>query len=471
MRQALANATSRPSRPGCVAILVASLLLALLSHPLIHGDGVAYLVALDSYAVDGDLDLSNQVAQFAPAIAYPFALSVVTGTPVSPFPFGSAGLLAPLYRIGGWLEPRVPALRAYPEHFTPIQGRSLAYSLVVVLGAHLYALASVALSYRAARRVAPGWAAGLAAVCCLAGTPLLYYATVEAMDAHVYGTFAIALALWLAARRCPGDREPAGAARASYPWPAALAIGLSLGLATLVRWQLLLYALPIGAAVVWQSAAGGRQAARTALAFAAGVGVYGGACALYFWRFFGAPLIVPNTVISGQPFIGAPLRYLPQVLLARHNGWLSWSPIAGLGLAGLASIAWSRQGAWRGLALAGLAGVALQLALNASLDDWYGGWAFGQRRMSEAYPLLVVGLAWLLARDRRRLVAGAALLCALYGALLLLAQLYYTHTAGHPEGGGIAEVSRWLLSGPHGPTLAEIFRDRYGPWAWARPER
>ena len=137
----------------------------------------------------------------------------------------------------------------------------------------------------------------------------------------------------------------------------------------------------------------------------------------------------------------------------------------------LVGLAWSRQGAWRALALAGLAGVALQLALNASLDDWYGGWAFGQRRMTEAYPLLVVGLAWLLARDRRRLVAGAALLCALYGALLLVAQLYYTHTAGHPEGGGIAEVSRWLVSGPHGPTLAEIFRDRYGPWAWARPER
>jgi hypothetical protein len=91
--------------------------------------------------------------------------------------------------------------------------------------------------------------------------------------------------------------------------------------------------------------------------------------------------------------------------------------------------------------------------------------------MAEAYPLLVVGAAWLIGRSRwRRLLAGAALLGALYGAFLLAAHLYYTHTSGHPEGGGIAEESGWLLTSPHGPTFLAVFRDRYGPWAWPRPE-
>jgi hypothetical protein len=76
------------------------------------------------------------------------------------------------------------------------------------------------------------------------------------------------------------------------------------------------------------------------------------------------------------------------------------------------------------LALAGLAGIALQLALNASLDDWYAGWAFGQRRMAEAYTLLVVGSAWLIGRGRwKPLRIGAMLFCALYGVVLLTAHL------------------------------------------------
>ncbi len=496
------TASRRRSRPGVVALLTGSLLLLLLSHPLIHGDGVSYLIYLDSIAGDLDLDLSNQVAAFAPAIVYPYATSPVTGTPVTPFPFGSAYLLAPFYWLGRALESAIPVLNANTEHFTKIQGQPLAYALAAMLGAHLFMLATAGLAFCAARRLAPGWAAGLAAVCCLAGTPLLYYATVEPLDAHVYGAFALALGLWLATRGL-ANRQDAQSVRIERPsgeWPTALALGLALGLAVLVRWQLLLYALPIGAATVWQAARphpntatpptsyerrsstgaddrspiGDRSIARTigvGLAFATGLGLYCGLCALYFWRFFGAALIVPNDVITGRPFVSAPLRYLPQVLFWWHNGWFSWSPVAVLGLAGLAGIAIVCRGSWRAIALAGLSGIALELALNASIDDWYAGWSFGQRRMAEAYPLLVVGAAWLIGRSRfQRLLAGAALLCALYGAFLLAAHLYYTHTSGHPEGGGIVDETSWLLTSPHGPTFLAVFRDRYGPWAWPRPE-
>jgi hypothetical protein len=475
----------RRPRPAIVTLLVAALLLLVFSHPLIHGDGVSYLVYLDSIGRDGDLDLTNQVELFAPAIAYPYATSQYTGTPVTPFPFGSAYLLAPFYWLGRAGEPAIPALHGNAEHFVAIQGLPLAYSLAATLGSLAYALAAVGLACATARRLAPGWAAGLSAVACLAGTPLLYYAAIEPLDAHVYGAFALSLAIWLAGhdflnRQGAQDANPPKVSWRPGGWPNALAIGLALGLAVLVRWQLLLYALPIGAALVWQAgqvrADTGRHIGRplgravgVSLAFAAGLGIYCGVCMLYFWRFFGAPLIVPNDAITGKSFVGAPLRYLPQVLFARHNGWLSWSPIAALGLAGLLGIAAASRGWRRALALAGLAGIALELALNASTDDWYGGWSFGQRRMAEAYPLLVLGAAWLLGRWRGW-AAGAVLLCALFGLFLLVAHLYYTHTSGHPEGAGIAEVARWLLTGPHGPTPIEVFRDRYGPWAWARPE-
>jgi hypothetical protein len=502
------------SRAGLLALLVSALLLLLFSHPLVHGDGVSYLVYLDSVAGDGDLDLSNQAERFEPAIVYPYSLSPTTGTPVTPFPFGLAYLLAPFYWLARALEPLLPALRAHPEHFTTIQGLSLAYSLMAVLGALLYALATVWLSFRAASRVAPGWAAGLAALACLAGTPQLYYATIEPLTAHLYGAFALALALWLAGRGrrwTIDDRRWNGDANrllsAVYRpgiwldrnWLTSLAVGLALGLSVLVRWQLLLYALPIGVALTlpihggapsdtegrtipaslgapsWTPKRGFRRQVRQlsviGLAFAVGLGLYCAACALYFWRFFGRPLVVPNDVITGQVFVGEPLRYLPQVLFWNHNGWLSWSPIAVLGLAGLLGIAWRGAGLWRWLALASLVGITLEVAINASTADWYAGWSFGQRRMAEAYPLLVVGVAWLLGRARgRRLAVAATSLCAAYSVLLLVAHLYYTHTSGHPEGGGVGEVLGWLLSGPHGPSVAEVFRDRYGPWAWDKPE-
>jgi hypothetical protein len=249
-------ASRRRSCPGTVALLTGSLLLLLLSHRLIHGDGVSYLIYLDSIAGDLDLDLSNQVAAFAPAIVYPYATSPVTGTPVTPFPFGSAYLLAPFYWLGRALESAVPGLNANTGHFTKIQGRPLVYALAAMLGAHVYMLATAGLAFCTARRLAPGWAAGLAAVCCLAGTPLIYYATVEPLDTHVYGAFALALGLWLATRgpANPQDVQRAWNRRPSGEWPTALALGLALGLAVLVRWQLLLYALPIGAATVWQAA-------------------------------------------------------------------------------------------------------------------------------------------------------------------------------------------------------------------------
>ena len=309
-------------RPGVIAVLAAALLLLLVSHPLVHGDGISYFIYLDSIAGDHDLDLTNQTVRFRLAIIYPLSRSPVSGMPVTAFPFGSAYLLAPFYWLGGALEPAVPQLRMHAAYFAARQGRSLAFSVTAALGALLYTLAAVWLAYRAARSVAPDWAAALAAVACLAGTPLLYYATVESLDAHAYGAFLVALALWLATRGVGSATPLFQRTPASFNAGRTLAVGLVLGMATLVRWQLLLYALPTGAALLWRGASAPPRlrALAPVAAFAIGVGLFAGLCAVYFWRFFGAPFVIPNEAVSGQAFVGTPLRVLPQVLLDRTNG-------------------------------------------------------------------------------------------------------------------------------------------------------
>src|SRR6185295_7405572 len=143
-------------------------------------------------------------------------------------------------------------------------------------------------------------------------------------------------------------------------------------------------------------------------------------------------------VQSGQEFVGAPLRFLPNILFDAQKGWLTWSPVAGLGLAGLIALARSRPGIWRVIALISLAGIGRELALNSSLHDWFGGWAFGQRRMTEAYAPLVLGMAWLMSGCGRRssLAWDRTLVAALFSFPLFIGHLYYPHTnTANPAGG------------------------------------
>src|SRR3712207_3105080 len=179
---------------GMTAVLAALLLVLLFSHPLVHGDGLAYFAYLDSIAGDGDLDLGNQAARFGSANLYQIFAHPATGELVTSFPFGSAFLLAPFHWMAQVFEPLAPPLQAQRDYFLARQGLPLAYSLAASLGALCYCVAAVWLAYRAARRIAPGWASAAAALSCLAGSPLLYYATVEPMATLAYGAFLLALA-------------------------------------------------------------------------------------------------------------------------------------------------------------------------------------------------------------------------------------------------------------------------------------
>ncbi len=464
---------TRPShRRGLSLVLATILLLLLFSHPLIHGDGLAYFMYLDTIAGDGDLDLSNQALRFGHVNQYQLFTHPATGELVTAFPFGSAYLLAPFYWLGRAIEPSIPAVQAHREYFRARQGVSLAFSLTGSFGALCYAVAAVWLAYLSARRLTSDSAAAMAALACLIGTPLLFYATIEPLDSHVYGAMLIACALWLATRSIPPNMAVLPLA---FTPIRAFALGLVLGMATLVRWQLVLYAAPVGVALLGWSVTrpSGRQIVNAAIAFTIGVGVFVGLCASYFWRYFGSAFFIPTEAQSGQHFIGPFLHFLPQVLFDGERGWLTWSPIAALGLVGLLALLRTSQPAWRLVGVACLAGIGLELALNASLYDWSGGWAFGQRRMTEAYAPLVLGTAWLMHTRRwpHSIICATALLATLFSTTLFAGHLYYTHTnTEHPEGGNIVAVVSWLVTQPHGPPLWDVFRDRYGPWAWAKPE-
>lgn len=435
--------------PGARATLAAGLALTLLvfaslvllDRPLVRGDGLAYYMWLEPVAVNFSFDLSPAAEKFAAVNEYQIFRSP-TGAPASAFPFGPAVLLAPWYRLALLL----PDAQAVDHaHYARYQGDLFIRSLLVLLGTNFYALLAALLSFKAALAVtrAP-WASAVAAFALFWGTPLIYYSTVEGYMAHAVGAFLIALALWLYTR-------------ARVPW---LLVGLTLSLAVLVRWQMALLALPIGVHLLWRHQHGPL--------LRVGVGLLSLAWLVpASWQaMFGQPFVVPAAIQNSRPFLGLPVHAL-DVLFAWQGGLFPWAPLTLLATAGL-FLLWRRD---RRLAGVALSAFALQVLINGAVSDWFGGWTYGMRRLSELYPFFVVGLAIVLARGgRARLpVWGLASALLAFSLVLLLAHLtYINYVAGHgstlPE-----ELSRWFGTLDNPRLTLQVMKEHYGPWAWVRP--
>jgi hypothetical protein len=433
--------------------------LLVFDRPLVVGDGIAYLIWLDSVALDGDLDLENQAAKFAAVNTYHIYLNERSGRWASAFPLGVALLLAPFYRIGAWLD-NMPYLRVNDAHFVGIQAVPLAYSLSTMVGANLYALLTVGLGYGVARRFTGPWLAGLAAVAVYLGTPLLFYSTVEPLNSHLAGAFAATLFvfLWLRER----DRTADGTASAVLPW---LAIGLVAGLAALSRWQVALLALPVGAELLL------RRRWLQVVVMAAGFALLAWIIPYSWWRMFGSTWVVPAAARDGSTFLFAPVHTW-RVLTSPIAGLFPWSPIALLALLGLIPL-WQRG---RSLALVAMAMFVLEALVSGSVRDWWAGSGFGMRRMAELYPIYAMMLAALLGatavgpRWFYGLALAATLACALYGVALLVAHLNYvwTNPWGLARDTPLKEL-RYAFSREHWPLTWPVIKDHVGPWAWKKP--
>jgi hypothetical protein len=419
------------------------------------------------------MDLENQAQSFSALNTYQVTWNEETGRWATVFPYGSALLLAPAYWAAR-LTDRLGWLQVNPEYFVGLQGRPFPYSLFVMLLVNLYALAAVALAYRCARFFVSPVPAAASALFLFLGTPALYYATVEPFMVHVPATLMATLAFYLLLR---------GRQEGQSDWW-ALAAGLAGGVATLVRWQMSLLVCALALCLPL------RRRWRATLLFAGGFWAVAWHV-LYTWGWmFGRPLFI-SAAQSG--FIKMPVGVL-NVLFSDERGLFIWSPLALLGLVGWGLLARQHKGLALGVGVA----FVLQALLNGSVADWWGGWSFGMRRMTELYPILVVGLAVLLnsKRPERRpsrfclpsvwskekarpqskgaWVAGPlwalAVLFLCFSLLLLLSHLNFINTVqDRPQGDrATTEIQHQLVQSNFHITW-QVFLQHYGPWAWRRP--
>jgi hypothetical protein len=397
------------SRPGYGYAYLA-LLLALI--PILHfrgyrlrGDGLWYYSFAHSLAFDLDIDLTNQYRSLG--IDHQRGSQPVreTALPRFTYPVGAPILWVPFVELGHLGA----ALRNAHGLPTRYDGFSDPYFHAVALGNLLYGFLGFLALDRLLRKWFPPWTSFLAAVGVGLGSFLAFYLTYHAIYTHAltFLLIAVFVELWTREEKTARDYG---------------ALGLVLGIATLVRWQNAVF----GILPALDLMAGLR---RREWRFA---GASAGACFTAF--FLGVlPQLLSWKAIFDRFYIGVPLGpdyvrwddpFLSEILFSSRHGLFSWSPIllaAALGLAGFV-----RANPRRGIPLAVVA--LLVWYVNATVADWWGGGSYGARRFDSALPILALGLGAAIAfaaeivRRYPRAVTACAVAAAIAANALLMEQ-------------------------------------------------
>ncbi len=346
-------------------------------------DGPLLYMQVRSLVIDHDLDYTNEFAEFVPERFQHWAeearrLGRPPDPPVEP---GPALLWMPFFVLAHGLvllaRLRGSALLA--------DGYGVPYVNAVCLGSLVWAFVGVMLTARLCRR----WFSPMLAATCTAGAwlamPLLWYSVFEPTMPHGTATAAVALFLWqwLRVRDQPECR---------LRWLAlAFAGGL---LVSMERYDAYFFVGPAltALALFWNRRRALDRATLRRLLGTAGV------LAVVF-LIATLPLLVTNlssrhqSVIAETNLLGFTFRnwahpYLAEVLFSSRHGLFSWTPVAYLGVVGLALFGRRepRLAAALGLTL------AFGLYLFAASWGWDGAWSFGSRRFTEAFPVFVLGL-------------------------------------------------------------------------------
>ena len=356
----------------------------LFNVPMIRSDGLGYFVWLDSIVQDRNLNLENQFIQYSPINGYQMYRDRVTQQIVTPFAFGSAilwlvpyslflrmGALLPLETWFHFLLLRIIPIPNY-DCVGPIR------SLAITFSTNLLALGAVYLAIDIIRR-RMSLATGVTAALSVAfGTPFMYYASIEPSMSHVPGAFIMTVIFWLF-HRFDLDKD---VNQHPFIWAA---LGLATGLATLVRWQLVLVAIPLALLLLY------RKNWLSLSLFIIGISLLTWSVPAVWYRLYNRFITVPAEHVHRNPFVVGP-KYLLETWFSARAGLFVWSPVLLLSFLGILNF----PGTEYTSLLFGLSVFILQSLVNASVSDWSGGWAFGMRRLTELYPFYVIALAWFL---------------------------------------------------------------------------
>ena len=400
-------------RPGEVAVLalIGFLFLAhviglavadrsITNGQIIAGDGLFYYEYLPSLILDGDLNFENQRAAARKlGVPYDFDTGQLaktrTGLLGNPYPIGWALLTSPFFVIGHALALALAAVGVAVR----LDGYSLIDQFVTNLGAVIYGLSGIYLCYRSLREFFDEAISGAAVVAFVLCSNLPYYVVVHASLSHAVSFFCMA---WSTFAFIKLVRNEGGFAL----------FGVAAGLTFLSRSQVAPVIGLFFLALLWQRP---KEFGRLV-----GSAVICGAIAtiqLLVWKtIYGSFITVPY----GDNFLQPLDPHLLGVLFSLKHGFITWTPFVAVGIIGLVFGAIGAN--YRLIHITFLLGFASEVYINSIAVDWWGGNSFGYRRLIEVYPLLMFGLAWLMAISWPSFVTLTvlAIFCAAFNALFFV---------------------------------------------------
>ena len=370
-------------------------------------DGYGYYVWLRSALVDGDWDFDNDYAIYHRKYPGPaWKARTPIGRQPNPWSVGPALVWAtgvvPVHLVLDVLGARGEGAE---DGYTP------PYHLAVAGVTFTLALLTLWLGYATARRFAAPVPAAVAATGMVLGSSLLLYGTVIPGMAHgpAAALLAVYVFVWI---RTFGQ---AGLGR----W---FALGILLGLASLMRWQLATFGILLALEGLSQAIGrGGRigpWAGRVALA-ASGAVVGFVPQILAWYTVYGNPLVATHPY--GNRLLNPALW---QALFSWDHSFFYWTPITLVAsLAGVHAVVRWRSRAVVPLAIL-LVGAAVQMYTVAGLlgGSVFLGASFGFRFLTETCVVLVPGLALLLDQTpprATRWVTGIVCLLVVWNVLLV----------------------------------------------------
>jgi hypothetical protein len=384
---------------ACFAIGIA---LQLQLGARLQSDGFYYFAYLRSLAFDRDVNFLNDYRMLGLGDKTYLFQPTRTGHAESAWTIGPAIVWSPFFAAGHLAATRLRASGAD----VAVDGTSYPYRQAVCVASLFYGLLGCWFAYRLTRIFFPGRLAASAVVLTVTGSFMLWYLVKEPSMTHATSMASAAAFTWAWAATL--------ASRRTRDW--AL-LGVLIGLAGLIRWQNVLFALLPGVdalRLLWTAARGGDRAGvrRTVIGSAVFL-----ACA--FAAFL--PQMFAWHAIYGSFFARSPVGprirwFQPRVvdiLWSARNGLFSTTPIAYLSAIGLLIFAVARPA----LGIPALLAVLVMVYFNACIQDWWGSAGSGGRRFDGIIPLLALGLAAFLERAadvvRRHAVASVTAILAL----------------------------------------------------------
>ncbi len=356
---------------------------ALILKKTVYGDGQFYYSWLRSVVVDHDINFTNEYAHFhinQPQI--------------------KDGLPGNKYSIG-------PALLWFPAFFTVHTllggtGYELPYQFAAGLVSVLLTLFSFVLLYRLLSKYFSSSSSLLATLSIAVATNLYFYGSLDTVNSHALSFFAVTVFI------CLLEAKPKN-------W---FAIGIFLGLVSLIRTQDIVYALLI---IPFFKTTIKMMHSDTLIPGimpgVTGFTVVFGLQLLVWQLLYGSFMMSPY--LSGGEYFNLFQTHIFQVLFAPPYGLFLYSPILIFSIIGL--FMWKNI-----LRLYCLFAILVELLIISSWNTWWQGASFGGRMFVSSLPIFAFGLAsffsWVMRRGVKPaiLISFIASLAFLNGLLMIV---------------------------------------------------